>query len=351
MKKTIILAAATLLASASTMQALDVETMVVKLKDGTTQTYNVEDINQIEFNIDHIEEAFTVTPAGGQKVIYSTIPSMLRVKAETTGDPTQFAFGTVEATTAESLIEGEYGVWLTVSAAKLYNGEFDLSESSDSYTLKLAKYTDGQAEVLEKVTQGTLTTKLNNKNRKVTIELNATFEDGTTITVSYEGIPTDVESVAGMIPAKKYGNELFYTTVDQTEQHTTIESLKVSRSSFSGKTTYTFNLADNINMSDYEARLVLTSDLLESLEKGVQHELQMAETIGWEFRLGNIQLYCTSKDDPSYNYMNQADNGTMKITINEDDTYEFFVDITNSYSNYMGTHTDPQRVILHYAGK
>ncbi len=351
MKKSIILAAAALVASASPMQALDVETMVVTLKDGTTLSYNVEDIQQLEFNIEHIEEAFTVTPADGQKVIYSTIPSMLRVKAVATGDPTHFAFGTVESATAEGLVDGEYGVWLTVSSAKLYNGEFNLAESSDSYSLKLAKYTDGQAEVLEKVTEGTLLTKLNSKNRKVTLELDATFDDGTRVTASYEGIPTDVESVAGMIPAKQYGNELYYTDINGTEIHTDIESLKVSRSSFSGKTTYTFNLSDNVNMSDYEARLVLTSDFQDSLEKGVEHVLEMANTPGWEFRLGNIQLYCTPKDDSSYMYMNQADNGTMKITINEDGTYEFFVDIINSYSNYMGTHTDPQHVILHYAGK
>lgn len=349
MKKSIIMAALSLI-SAANLYALDEEFMTVTLKDGTTAVYNVLEVEKVEFSQVHTDEAFTVTPAGGETIGYVTIPSMLRVKAAQSGDPTQFAFGTVEATSAEELCNGEYAVWLTVSAAKIYNGEFDLAESTDSYILKLVKYVDGQAEVIENVTAGTISTSVNSKNQRVTIAIDATFDDGTAITANYTGSPADVESVEAVIPAKQYGNEVYFYDLNYVEHRTAIESVKKSYSSYSGKTTFTFNLEEDLNMSDYELRFVMDADMMALFEDGETHTVELKDTPGWELRLGSIQLYCSPDSDSSKPYKNQANNGTLKIRIGEDGTYDFFIDILNCYTNYSGEHTDPQHIILNYSG-
>lgn len=349
MKKAIIMAALAL-ASATSLYALDEEFMTITLKDGKTATYNVADVEKVEFTQVHTDEAFTVTPAGGQTEGFLTIPSMLRVKAVETGDPTQFAFGTVEAATADGLCQGKYAVWLTVSAAKIYNGEFDLAESADSYVLKLIEYTDGDPVVREKVVSGKLSTSVNSKNQRVTIALDAVFDDGTAVTANYTGLPADVESLEAVIPAKQYGNEVYYYDMDGNEFKSAVESVRKSYSSYSGKTTFYFYLENDLNSSG-DARFIMDADMLAKFEAGQSYTVAMNETPGWEFRLGSIQLYCSPDSDSSKDYKNQADNGTLTITVGADgSSYEFFIDITNSYTNNSGEHSDPQRVILNYKG-
>lgn len=352
MKKFLMLAAMAL-ASLTNIYAIDEEVMVITLKDGTTVTYNVDKIEKVAFDQIHIDEAFTVTPAGGEAEIFPAIPSMLRVKAAEAGDPTQFAFGTVEATTAGDLCQGKYALWLTVSAARIYNGEFDLAESPDSYILKLIEYTgEGDPIIRESVTAGTLSTTLNSKNQQVSIVLQATFDDGTTVTTDYKGLPADVESVEGVVPEKQYGNEIYYYDLDGNAFNATVESVSKKYSSFSGNTTFTFSLSEDYNDSNSEIRFAMGSDMLAQFEPGTAYTVAMAETPGWELRYGSIQLYCSPDDDPSKDYKNQADNGTLSILVGEDGkTYEFFIDITNSYTSFAGAHSDPQRIILNYKGE
>lgn len=351
MKKNIFAALLAVVMTAAGLHALDEEFMVVTLKDGTIVKYNVDQVDRVEFDIVHTDDAFTVTPEGGPTDAYVTIPSMLRVLPVAAGDPTQFAFGTVEATDAGGLQAGAYGVWLTVSAAKIYNGEVNLAEEKNSYSLTLVKYNpEGDPVVLENVESGTLSTKINNKNNKVTIALTAVFDNGTAITADYTGLPTDVESVAAVIPEKQYGNELYYYDLNGNEQKTTVEGAKKSYSSYTGKTTYRFDLSNEFNNDSYEARLVLDASISDELSDGEEHIIDMAATEGWEFKYGSIQLYNTPDSDSSKPYKNQADNGTLKIKTGDDGSIEVFIDITNSYTNYSGPHTDPQRVILNYVG-
>lgn len=344
--------AALALASTANLHALDEEFMTITFTDGSTVQYNVNLVEKVEFTQVHTDDAFAVTPADGSTDAYATIPSMLRVKPAATGDPTQFAFGTVEANSADQLTQGKYALWLTVSAAKIYNGEFDLASSADSYTLKLIKYAEDGTDpvVLDAVATGTLSTSVNNKNQRVTIKLEATFDDGTAVTVNYTGLPSDVETVEAVIPEKQYGNELYYYDMDGNLFTTDITSVRKSYSSFSGKTTFYFTLADDYNNSNYEARIVLEADLLSGFVEGTTYTLPMSETPGWEFRYGAIQLYCTPDSDSSKPWKNQANNGTLIITTGADGYYEFFIDITNSYVMSGTLHEDPQRVILNYKG-
>lgn len=345
MKKMILAGAIGALATMS-LHAYTEEQMVIELKDGTTVEYNVENVEKVNFKV--TEFNFTITPANGEMVAYATVPTLLRVIPDNAGDPTLLGFGNVAGATAEEIAQGEYGVYLSVSPSKIYTGEFDLAENTDSYTLKLVKYTEGGSEwTLDKVTSGTLSTKFNNKTRKVTLELEAVMSDGTAISAKYDGAATDVESIEGLTPAKVYGNEGFYTNEDGAESHAVISSVSKRYSSYSKATTFTITFDGYLGGQD-EATIVVSDAMFESGEE----EFDLTEAIGWQFKLGYlIQLTGPSGNEERDKYSNVADNGFMKAKQNEDGTYELFIEIQNYYNNYMGTHLGtPAKVILNYAG-
>ena len=274
---------------------------------------------------------------------------MLRVAAASgSGNPTLFGFGTVAATAAEDLTTGEYGVYISLSASKVYNGDVDLATEKDSYTVKLVKYTEGGAEyILDEVTEGTLSTSLNSKTRKVTLTLDAVMKDGTAVTAKYEGVPADVESIEAMVPAIQYGNVGYYYDADGKESVVNIASVTKKYSSYSKATTFTFVFDGYLGGQD-EATLVIPDAIFESGET----EFNLPEANGWQFKLGYmIQLYGPTGNADRDKYSNVADNGKMKVKKIDDNTYELFIEVHNYYNNYMGTHLGtPQKVIINYSG-
>ena len=84
------------------------------------------------------------------------VASALVLNPATVGAATTFAFGDVEATTADGLLAGKIGVAVSISASKLYNGTIDLAADADSYTLKYIDY--ATRVTYEKVKAGTITT-------------------------------------------------------------------------------------------------------------------------------------------------------------------------------------------------
>ena len=348
MKKTIIACATAAIATLGLYAATD-EIMVIKLTDGTTVEYNVKDVEMVNFDVRVTEDAFTVTPPAGDAAAYTTIPTMLRVAAASgSGNPTLFGFGTVAATAAEDLTTGEYGVYISLSASKVYNGDVDLATEKDSYTVKLVKYTEGGAEyILDEVTEGTLSTSLNSKTRKVTLTLDAVMKDGTAVTAKYEGVPADVESIEAMVPAIQYSNVGYYYDADGKESVVNIEKKKKKYSSYSKATTFTFVFDGYLGGQD-EATLVIPDAIFESGET----EFNLPEANGWQFKLGYmIQLYGPTGNADRDKYSNVADNGKMKVKKIDDNTYELFIEVQNYYNNYMGTHLGtPQKVIINYSG-
>lgn len=324
------------------------EMMVVTLKDGTTVEYNVDNVEMVNFQV--TEDAFSVIPSGGTEAGYATIPAMLRQQPSEAGKPTIFGFGHVTATTAEDLTAGEYGVHVTVSAAKLYQGDIDLSTDKDSYMLKLVKYTEGGAErIWDNVASGTLTTKINAKNQRVTLQLDAVFSDGTVVTANYEGKPTDVESLDAAVPEIKYGNELFYFDTTGSEKHKNVVSATKSYSSFSGSTTFTLNFDSEVFTSSggtTNIKIAIPETMLNSGDSS----WSLAETTGeWRITFGGMFFYGatgTSMDT----YSRIPDNGTLKVAVN-DGVYEIHLEIINSYV-YNGLKSGTtERIIVHYEGE
>ena len=139
------------------------------------------------------------------------IASALMLKPATTGAATTFAFGDAEATTAEGLLAGKVGVEVSISASKLYNGTIDMAADANSYTLKYIDY--ATRIIYDKVKAGTITT-AQDKDGKVYITINATFDDNRTVELEYYGTATTVESLDGMIPAAVAANEYKYYNSD-----------------------------------------------------------------------------------------------------------------------------------------
>ncbi len=190
----------------------ETEKMTVELNDGSTVEYNVEDIKLLSFSVDVANVAFSITANGGEEVVkMEAIPSVLRVTpAADSGDPYGFAFGMVAAENAADLLAGKYAVEFNITQTMINNGEVALGGSDASASVKLYTYADGAVEnVLESVTDGTLTTAIDRKTKKVTIELNATYEDGTVVRASYDGPVVDVESLEGVNTAPVYSNEFY----------------------------------------------------------------------------------------------------------------------------------------------
>lgn len=345
-----IMAAALIAATSFNMSALDEEFMVVKLKDGTTIEYNVQNVENVAFDVRHTDDAFTVTPAdGGAVAAYAAIPTMFRSGKDDATAPTVFGFGTVEAASAEDLIAGEYGVQISLSKSKVYNGELDLASDKDSYAIKLVKYQDGGAEyILEDVVSGTLTTGINSKNQKVTIELNAVFADGTAVTASYLDKPTDVESLEAMIPGINYGNEIYYYNKDGAESHANITSVKRSGPS-SGQYTFTINLDSWLAGSN--AWTVKLPDTILDMES---IECDLPDFNNWSIEIGYaINLTSPTGNASRDQWSNIINNGKIIFVNNGDGTYRLYFEFTNGYSNAgMGTTGGtPERVIFNYVGE
>lgn len=341
MKKIIFAVAVSVVAAAALNMSAE-DKMIVSLKDGTTQEYNVEAIEKVSF--EYIEPAFSVTLKDGTTAEYTTIPTLLR-QTGATGEATQFGFGNVAAENPAELTAGEYGVYFTLSPSKVYNGSVDLATETSSYALKLVKYVEGASEfILDKVTSGTITTSINNKTQKVTVDINAEFDDGTVLAAKYEGAAKNVTNIEDMLPAKAYGNEVYYTS-PYGESHANITSLTVSTST-SGKTTLKFGLDGYVGY-DNKVQIILTEDFIES-NPGT---FNMNEVAGWELKCGSVQLCNVPDSDSSKPYKNVADNGTMKFIANSDGTYEIFIEVENYYNNYMGDHKgDGTKVIFNFVG-
>lgn len=318
------------------------ETMNVNLADGTTVTYNVKDVTNVTFESKEIREAFTITPAGGEKVIYETIPTMLRVVPGEEASSIEFGFGTVEAATGADLVAGEYGVWLRISPTKFGVADLNLAENPDSYLLTVMKYQDGQvAETYEKVTEGTMTTAINQKTKVVTLKLSATFEDGTLVTADYTGVPTTIETLDGIVPTKQYGNEVIVLNGDGSEMsHYMVSYVRASVSSYSGKTT----LKGYDEFDDEVFRVVTDNTVIN------QGKFNITEIEG-DAALTIIHKDIQVTSPETSGYRNVVNNGTASVELDSNNEYHVLIEFDNYYSNSYGENLgDGRHVIISFNG-
>lgn len=275
----------------------------------------------------------------------SPILSALTVEPAATGEATSFAFSDVETTTADGVKEGQKAVWLSISAAKLYNGSIDMAENADSYTFKYIDY--ATRTVYDKVTAGTILSATDFfGNTYITVD--ATLEDGTTVNVSYLGKPTVVESLDAIIPLAVDDNQLKYydsdgnVTLKQSFGMALIQE-KTDKTIF-----YLYpEGTESKYSSDNRVKLTVGPSMINAGEISLA---SLGDTDVFEIIFNAIQLQSHAS---GHGYGNEPNNGTLKVSKDDDGNYDIYVDVTNKYNNPgMGyvDKGDNTKVVLHYKG-
>lgn len=354
----ILFAAAALTAATASAET---QKMIVKTTDGAQKTFDVEavesgsffnadgaayltvngeavapisDVSSVSF-MDMSAMRFTLVNSDGEYLgAYPEVPSMLRVVAAEAGQSTEFAFGTVKASEAAQIAEGEYGVRLSLSAGAINGGGIsDLAVNPDSYKLTLYTYSEGQAvDSISTVSTGSITYAWQASRRRLTLNINATFSNGLTLNSEFAGTPTDVESVAAMVPEKTYANELVVVNASGTSSNsfaiTALYEDPYKSSSLPLDTKFTFESDDY-----YGGNIELYIKADDVVNKG-PIELATTELNCYWIKIG----YAVSFYAPAAQRQNPMD-GVMEVKKAEDGTYDIFVQFTDKYKSVWGGET------------
>lgn len=272
------------------------------------------------------------------------VASAFSMKPATVGAATTFAFGDVEATTAEGLLDGKVAVQIGVTASKLYNGTIDMATDAASYTFKYIDY--ATRTVYTNVKSGTLTT-AQGSDGKVYVKMHATLDDNREIDLDFFGATTDVESLDGMIPSAvsdkgyKYYNADGGVAKDKTIGMALLDEYKGN---------YTFYMYDEAETSKYGSEKVVLKVGSAVINGGTLNLGELAQDVVFDLKYnpGGIQLQSYAV---AGKYGNQPLEGTLSVSKSDDGTYDIMLDVVNSYTNNNTSKGgDNTRLLLHYKG-
>ena len=278
----------------------------------------------------------------GQHTPYN-ITAAFTVKPESVGGATSFAFGDVETTEPSGMLNGNVGVWVSVSAAKLNNGTIDMTTDADSYSFRYIDY--ASRNVYEKVTSGTITTGVGYDGRQY-VAVNATLENGVKIELEYYGNPTVVESLDDIIPTAVAENEYKYYNSDGNLSLT--RELGTSYlDEYNGKLTFYLIPEGDTKYSSDKVVVKVDKSLVNAGEISLA-DVDQTTVFDIKYTAGGIQLQSYAA---GYGYGNMPNNGTLTITKDDAGVYDIQFDVTNSYHNsYTEKGGDNTRIVLHYNG-
>lgn len=271
------------------------------------------------------------------------VASALVLNPATVGAATTFAFGDVEATTANGLLAGKIGVAVSISASKLYNGTIDLAADADSYTLKYIDY--ATRVTYEKVKTGTITT-AKDKNGKLYIKINATFDDNRTIELEYYGATTSVESLDGMTPAVVSNSYKLYNP-----DGSPLINKDICKVLFKQKNNiYTFYLYGGEFSSKFSSEKVTLQVDEKFINAGTINLAELKDGDNFQVKYSDVQLY--SPDAKYGGFNNTPDNGTLSIKKDAAGNYEISLDVVNTYTNAMTPNGagNKERLVFNYNG-
>ena len=271
------------------------------------------------------------------------VASALVLNPATVGAATTFAFGDVEATTADGLLAGKIGVAVSISASKLYNGTIDLATDADSYTLKYIDY--ATRVTYEKVKAGTITT-AQDKDGKLYIKINATFDDNRTIELEYYGATTAVESLEGMTPAVVSNSYKLYNP-----DGSPLINKDICKVLFKQKNNiYTFYLYGGEFSSKFSSEKVTLQVDESFINAGTINLAELKDGDNFQVKYSDVQLY--SPDAKYGGFNNTPDNGTFSIKKDAAGNYEISLDVVNTYTNAMTPNGagNKERLVFNYNG-
>lgn len=272
------------------------------------------------------------------------VASALVLNPATVGAATTFAFGDVKATTADGLLAGKIGVAVSISASKLYNGTINLAADADSYTLKYIDY--ATRVTYEKVKAGTITT-AKDKDGKLYIKINATFDDNRTIELEYYGATTAVESLEGMTPAVVSNSYKLYNP-----DGSPLINKDICKVLFKQKNNiYTFYLYGGEFSSKYSGEKVTLQVNESFINAGTINLAELKDGDNFQVKYSDIQLY--SPDAKYSGFNNTPDNGTFSIKKDAAGNYEISLDVVNTYTNAMTPNGagNKERLVFNYSGE
>lgn len=269
------------------------------------------------------------------------VASALVLNPATVGAATTFAFGDVKATTADGLLAGKIGVAVSISASKLYNGTIDLAADADSYTLKYIDY--ATRVTYEKVKAGTITT-AKDKDGKLYIKINATFDDNRTIELEYYGATTAVESLDGMTPAVVSNSYKLYNADGRILKNQDICKVLLKQKN----NIYTFYLYGGEFSSKYGSEKVTLQVDESFINAGTINLAKLKDGDNFQVKYSDIQLY-----SPDAKYGGSAltpDNGTFSIKKDAAGNYEISLDVVNTYTSATLSGGNKERLVFNYNG-
>ncbi len=339
MKKTFIAALAATTALCASAYTEETETMTVQLKDGAQVEYNVADIERVNFGMKETTVYLDVTEPTGEKNFRSESSiSVFRYLPADNDQQIEFFFGTAtDAADFAGLGEGTYMFRITGTQSSLYNGEVSLTDGAVS----VVAYEFAEGEIvatLDQLTAGTLTSSRDTKKGTVTLELDATFADGTAVRAEYIGKPTDIESLDALFPPAPLSNELKYYGYSGDLSISTVVTSVTKKTLSSGWVKYTFNLEnENIDQTYIEIDPALVGQVL---------NFATIETKSLNFCYNRtIQL-----SGPNDEFRNQGTEGTIQIIDNGDGKVTISANVTNKYKSPWGSGGTPERVEIYYNG-
>lgn len=284
--------------------------------------------------------AFNVTTATTSNDY--TIASALQLNPTATGASTTFAFGDATATTAQGLLEGKAAVAVSIVPSKLYQGTIDMAADADSYTFKYIDY--ATRNVYEKVKAGTITTAQDSEG-KLYIKLEATMDDGSTVSLDYYGATTEVESLDDMIPAAVSENGYkYYNSDGDVNMNKTLGTSYLDE--YKGNYTFYFVPEGETKYSSDKVTLKVSSDLINAGEISIA---DLNDTAIFDLKFKSIGLQSTAA---GHGYGNTPNNGTLSISKSDDGVYTVSLDITNLYKSQWGSNIagDNTRLVLNFNG-
>ena len=285
----------------------------------------------------------SVTTADGttdSQTIYTTFT----VNPTTTGGSTHFAFADEIGAEPADMLTGKYAVWVSVSAAKLYEGDIDMAEEATSYTFRFIDYATGTT--YETVSAGTITTAQDYLGRAY-VKVSATLENGTQVAVEYVGSYIETESLDALIPVPVLPNGFQYYNADGTVTNDVTIGSVLYKDGTGVKTLYFYPEGSTSKYDNARVEIKFSTSWVGAGKKDLS-QLAAGDNFQVKYTQGGITLY-----SPENAYMNVPNNGTFSVSTDADGNYSVYLDVTNKY-NCEGTGVtdggDNTRLVLSYNG-
>ena len=278
------------------------------------------------------------------------ISSMFRFDAAE-GTYSQFAFGSLDASTADGLTSGNYAVILQLSSSMTQKGgTLDLKTDADQYKLRFVDYTDKVSYEADAYTDGTLTF-VPLSNGKIAFKLDATFANGVTVKAEYCGETKDSETFENLVPQAQVENGVRIYESDGTtlnlEQK--ISSMQVREKTSKGEEWLWFYFLPEGVTSPNDQQLVPLVKVNKKLIGQGEVDLTQTDANTWYVSYKDIQMQ--SKDN---DYV-QSPTVSGTLSVDQDGSnYVISLKLSNFYDNpwnHGETKGDGRVVLIQYAGE